>query len=613
MLHLDIETRSATDLTKCGVYAYAEDPEFDILMCAWAHDDDEVQIAIGREQIEAISGLSPHWSGAIMAHGAQFERICFSQFLGMDGFWDPEQWIDSQAMAAEAGYPKKLEKLAVALGGEQKDSAGTRLINLFSKPRKDGTFVQPQDRPVEWQQFIDYCIQDVVTMRDAARKLPNLIPFEEAVWEVDQRINDRGILADLEMAELAVYADYENQAGFKTELRELIGVQNAGSIIQIRKGLKDRLGLELPNLQKETIDEVLAQRQDLTPEQRRALFLRQETALVASDKYSACLRSASPDGRYRGGMTFYGAHTGRWSSKGVQVHNLPKLAFTKPDPNDPSKQVHDLAAEQAAIMDLLLNHGADALTLKKLVRALFIGPFTVVDYASIEARILAWWAGEKWAIEAFADNRDIYSETAKRMGGLTRAQGKIAVLALGYNGSVGSLRNMGYGVGMSDEKVLELVFAWRRANPRIVRMWKLVEEAFMNGGKIGPVSFTKQGKTRRIHLPSGRTLSYHNVGTSQGSHGRRIMFDSPMGHRTDTYGGRLTENVVQAISRDVLALALVNLERAGYPVVLHVHDEVVAEGEHDIEVMSKIMCDVPWAEGLPLGAEGFHTARYRKG
>ena len=611
MLHLDIETRSAIDLRKCGLYAYVEDPEFDILMCAWAHDDDEVRIAIGREQIEAIPGLSPDGDGLIMAHNAQFERICFSKYLGLDEFWPPEQWVDTQALAAEAGYPKKLEKLAVALGGEQKDSAGTRLINLFSKPNR-GKWVQPEDRPVEWQQFIDYCIQDVVTMRDAARRLPDWpVPFEKEVWDVDQRINDRGILADLEMAELAVYADNENQAGFKTELRALIGVQNAGSIPQLHKGLKS-IGLTLPNLQQATLEETL-QRQDLTDEQRRALYLRQETALVASDKYSACLRSASPDGRYRGGMSFCGAHTGRWSSKGVQVHNLPKLAFTKPDPNDPTKQVHDLEAEQAALLDLLMNHGADAQTLKKLIRAMFIGPFTVVDYASIEARILAWWAGEKWATEAFAYGRDIYSETAKRMGGLTRAQGKIAVLALGYNGSVGSLRNMGYGVGMSDEKVLELVFAWRRANPRIVRMWRLVEEAFMDGGKIGPVTFIKDKKSRHIRLPSGRTLSYHNVGTSQGAHGRRIMFDSPMGHRTDTYGGRLTENVVQAVSRDVLALALVNLERAGYPVVLHVHDEVVIEGEHDIPTVSKLMCDVDWADGLPLGAEGFHTARYRKG
>lgn len=605
-LWLDIETRARVDLRTCGVYAYTADPEFRILMCAFGLDDDEIQITTDIDEIhDLVQQAIPK-----TAHNAQFERLSFSASLGQR-YWDPKDWRCTQAQAAEAGYPLKLEELAKKLGGEQKDSAGTRLINLFSKPNpRTGRFVTPEEKPEEWEQFKEYCIQDVVTMRDCSRKMPRLSEFEQQIWETDQRINDRGVLADLELAERAIESDDINLAGYHAELQTMLGITNANSIPQLKKGL-EKINLRLPDLQKDTIDEVLRRDPGLTDQQRRALWLRQETALVASDKYRAAVRSANDDCRYRGGFFFFGAHTGRWSSKGVQIQNLAKLAFTRIDPQT-EKEIHDEAMENAAILDLLLGHQADALTLKKLVRAMFLGPFTVVDYASIEARILAWWAGEKWAVDAFRANRDIYTETANRMGGLTRAQGKIAVLALGYNGSKGSLRNMGYGEGMSDEKVMELVYAWRRANPKIVRLWKLVETAFINGGRVGIVEFVKKGKDREIHLPSGRIMHYRNVRMGQGEHGPRILFDS-RGRMADTYGGRLTENVVQAISRDILATALIRLDNEGYAPVIHVHDEAVLEGIHDIDLVAKLMCDVPWAEGLPLAAEGFHCERYRKG
>lgn len=612
-LYCDIESYSSVDLKKFGAYAYSASPDFEILMCAWSIGNGPVEIAVGREEIEEIPGLrDPNvrkW-----AHNAPFERICFSRFFGLpEGEFLPvEEWEDSQALGAEAGLPKSLSKMARALGGEQKDEAGTRLINLFCKPVR-GKRLMPKDRPEQWQEFIDYCIQDVVTLKDIVRKLPDWPKDERRVFHVDQIINDRGVLIDLELAQMAVDVDAVNQTLYRTELCKLLEIENAGSVQQIMKGL-EKIGLKLPNLQQETVEKAL-ERPKITEDQRRALILRQETALVASAKYQAALGSAGSDGRYRGGLRFFGAHTGRWSAGGVQLQNPPKDLLTPKNSalsDEQARQVEQ-AAVAAAILDLRLGLGAEATQLKALVRAMYVGPYSVLDYAAIEARILAWWAREMWAVEAFLNKRDIYTETAKRMGGLTRQQGKIAVLALGYGGSVGSLRGMGYGVGMTDEKVLELVHAWRRANPKIVKLWRAFESLFMDGGRIGVIEVERHGKNRSIILPSGRPIIYNNVGLSEGAHGPRIMFDGAKGFRTDTYGGRLVENVVQAMSRDVLARALVNLEAEGLRSVFHVHDEVVIEGEHDLEQVAALMCDVPWAKGLPLDAEGFHCDRYMKG
>lgn len=599
-LWLDIETYSSVDLKKFGVYAYAASPDFEILMCAWSTElDGPTHIAVGWDEINAIPGL---WDDDVVkeAQNAQFERVCFSNFLvpGTTEYLDPQYWMCTAAMGAEVGLPQSLEQMAKALGAEEKDSAGTRLINLFCKPQR-GKRVMPEDKPEQWEEFKAYCIQDVDTMKDIRRRVkgwPN--ELERQVYIVDQKINDRGLAVDLDLARVAIETDAKNQIAYREEMCTILEIDNAGSVQQIQKALA-REKLVLPDLRQETVEKTLA-RTNLNHVQRRALELRKETALVASKKFEAVVGAANADSRYRGGLKFFGAHTGRWSSKGVQIQNLPKETIDHPE---------------AAILDLHLGLGADALTLKALVRSLFVGPYTVVDYASIEARILAWIANEQWALDAFADKRDIYVETANRMGGLTRSQGKIAVLALGFAGSVGSLRGMGYGVGMSDEKVLELVYAWRRANPKIVRTWKQFESVFMSGGEIARVNVVKDGKDRAVVLPSGRPIVYRNVGLSQhgGQHGPRIMFDGAKGFRTDTYGGRLTENVVQAISRDILAQALLNLDEEGLDVVAHIHDEAVIEGTHDIEYVSKVMCDVSWAKGLPLDAEGFHCDRYMKG
>lgn len=342
-------------------------------------------------------------------------------------------------------------------------------------------------------------------------------------------------------------------------------------------------------------------KKNLTADQRTVLELRQELALVASKKYQAAIDASSSDGRLRGGFQYFGAHTGRWAGRRVQLHNLPRAAL-------------DSTAEvDAAILDLKLGAGASSQTLKALVRPMFMGPFGIIDYSAIEARVLAWLAGEEWVLEAFRKGRDIYVETAERMGGLTRFQGKVAVLALGYNGSIGSLAAMG--AEGDDEQLMMLVHQWRRANPNIVRLWKIMDQAFRGTGMaVGKrMRVEKDGNDRLLHLPSGRAIHYHDVEAA----GKRITFANFRAPgRMDTYGGRLVENATQAVARDILAEALVRLGEAGYDVVGHVHDEVIIEMPQDgtlAQLQDIVTASPKWADGLPLGGEGFVSQRYQKG
>jgi DNA polymerase len=607
-LYIDIETRSRQDLKTVGVYRYTECPDFRILMAAWAHDDGPITTAVGEGDILAIPGLFDPEVEKV-AHNAQFERVCFSRLDGT-GWLDAAEWRDTMALAAEYGHPLSLNGLARALGAPPKDDAGSKLIRLFCMPRRDGGWNDETTHPMEWLDFIAYCEQDVDTLREVDRRVgkwPTAV--ERRVWEADQRINDNGMQIDLEMARLAERASIANTKDMMQESVELTGLDNPNSIQQLGRWLREQ-DSPLPNLRAETVEEALAG--DLPDRVRRVLELRLDLALASSSKYATGLATVSPDGRVRGGFRFFGAHTGRWSGRGLQPQNLPRLAFKTE------------AETEAAILDLKMGLGADPQTLKKLIRPLFLGPFTVVDYAAIEARVIAWLAGEEWALGAFRAGRDIYVETAERMGGLTRAQGKVAVLALGYNGAVNSLRAMG--AEGDDADLLALVVAWRRANRNIVKMWSLLEDAIEEGGQVGRhIRVSRHGSTMKIHLPSGRAIHYHHV-----RHGKYTVEDAKTGKtirkegwryanprgggNIGTYGGRLAENVTQAVARDLMAEALVRLHDRGYTVAAHVHDEILVEGEHDVAEIAKIMCELPdWAEGLPVDGEGFVCQRYRKG
>lgn len=625
-LYIDIETRSRIDLRKTGVYKYVKCPDWRILMAGWAFDDDPVQMAIGHEQVLAIPDLF-HPGLTKVAHNAQFERVNFSELrlreLGTPGYLPPDDWHDTQALAGELGWPQSLEMLGKALGGEEKDSAGTRLINLFCKPNRKGGWNGPDTHPEEWLDFIAYCDQDVVTLRDIAKALGDWpTESERRVFLADQVINDRGIRIDVDLARAAVQAGVENERVQKARIRELAGnVENPGSVQQMGGWLRSE-GLEVPDLRAETVQKLLDG--DLTDDQREVLTLRQELALAAPKKFESALEAVLPDGRLRGTLKFFGAHTGRWAGRGTQVQNLPRHAFKTDEETE------------LAIWELRNEFGASSDTLKRLVRALFLGPFTVVDYSSIEARVLAWLAGEEWALQAFRDGRDIYVETAERMSTpgneLSRSQGKVAVLALGYNGGVNSLRAMG--AEGEDNDLKRLVVHWRRANPNITRLWQQLGDAFGDLGEVGShlhmtESEDKLGRAVHLWLPSGRAISYHGVkweryrvvdphtGRPVSKEGWRYADPkNPFNHRQriGTYGGRLAENATQAVARDIMAGALVRLEDAGFHVVAHVHDEIIVEGEHDVDEIRKIMTEVPdWAYGLPIDGEGFTCDRYRKG
>ena len=612
---MDIETRSSVDLKKSNVYRYSESDDFEILMVAWAVDDGPVKVAVGTQEIaDKFLTLFADKRHKLVAHNAQFERICMSRHLGLPTgtYIKPTRWIDTMARAAEAGHPLTLDGLAKALGTTVKDSAGTRLINLFCTPNRDGEFTTPEEKPEQWQQFIDYCKQDVAVLQEVFYKLPAETAKEAQAWRADQVLNDIGVEADLEMAEAAVEAAEVNQLSQELEVMRITGVKNPGSLQQMRAWFESQ-GVDVPDLKKETVDALLAG-DSLTDDQRRVLELRQELALTASSKYLAVLRHASEDRRLRGQFRFFGAHTGRWAGRGVQLHNLPRA------------QLETVAEEDAARLDLAMGAGADAQTLKRLVRAALVGPFTVVDYSAIEARVVAWLAGEEWALEAFRDGRDIYIETAARMFNLDREaakarrfDGKVATLALGYNGGVGSLSAMG---ADGDRNHLQnLVNQWRRANRNIVELWSQMDKAFRVGGPVGAgqVTVEADGSSRYLHLPSGRAIAYHGFGqkwvTTQYGRQRRMTFLDPRKNniRVDTYGGRATENITQAVARDVLSEAIIRLQEAGYKVVGHVHDEVIIEGTHDVDEVARIMCETTdWSAGLPLAAEGQNQKRYRK-
>lgn len=615
IVYCDIETRSRVDLRKSNVYRYAADPDFRILMMAYAVDDGPVELVLDESDMRR---LVEQWTGGgyrIIAQNSSFERVCFSRLLELPTgtYLDPELFDDPMPLAAEHGFPMKLESMARWLGGEQKDEAGAHLIRYFCSPTRDGGFRTPEDSPERWDLFKSYNVQDVETLRSVYQALPGWpTPGERAAWVLDQRINDRGIAVDVPMARAAVDAAEANHLEQSAEFTALTGVHNPGSTSQVMAWFEGR-GMALPNLQKATVDAVLASTAP-GPTERRALELRQDLALVASKKYIAALDRVDSDGRLRGSFQFFGAHTGRWAGRGVQLQNLPSATVETLEGASIDSSIG------AAALDLTLGLGGDANTLKAMVRSMFTGPFTVVDYSAIEARVLAWIAGEQWAIEAFAAGRDIYVETAKRMGGLSRREGKVATLALGYNGGVNSLRAMG--AEGEDEDLQALVTSWREANEHITALWTDLEQAFWTGGDAGErLRVEVVGDSRRIVLPSGRAVTYHTVRREWGVNrwGKRapqLSFRDPKrgGARVETYGGRLTENVTQAIARDVLADALLALDDEGFPVVGHVHDEVIVEGLHDLDTVAEVMTTAStWTEGLPLDAEGYQCPRYRKG
>lgn len=644
VLWLDIETYSPVDLAKSGVYKYTEHPDWRILMCSWALNDGEVHRAEGHEAILKIPGLFDKKVLKI-AHNASFERINLSRLKSRKKFLPPEQFFDTAALARAWGLPASLKDFALAMGAEEKDEAGTRLINLFSKPNRRGERVNPAERPDDWAAFGAYCDQDVETMRDAAKRLARDFPRgERAVYEVDQRINDRGVRVDTALAEAAERCFKDNRAEALKEIAKIAGVDNGNSVAQLRAWLKSR-GVDTEDLRKDTVKELLEG--DLPDDVRRVLTLRQECAVSAAAKFTAAIRATNDDGRLRGTMQYFGASTGRFAGRLIQFQNLARDGFKGPDGN------YDAAAEEAAVGRLLEGGSVPSPELKKLIRPLLMGPFVVCDYSSIEARVMAWLTGEQWMIDAFRNDEDIYVATAAKLGGpekgFDRQHGKVASLALQYRGGIGAMIAMG-GRNIlpknTPEDVLrkrlqEIVNIWRAQSPAVRRFWAQLERILGTGGGVdtGLVSIEVKGQDRYVWLPSKRPIVYRGLtrrwkqpldvdGTPLGParlvpHVLNTGGDRARVPYKPLHGGIITENIVQAVARDILVQALRALEDAGWPVVTHIHDEVVCEIPADkrtldedalVAEVSEIMCRPPyWADDdLVIKAAGYTCQRYHK-
>lgn len=635
-LSIDIETYSSADLAKAGTYRYVESDDFRVLLFGYSIDHGPIEVvdleageAIPSEVIKAIRDKSViKW-----AFNASFERVCISRMLGMKTgeYLDPTSWRCSMIWSAYLGLPMSLEMVGEVLGlGKQKMKEGKALIRRFCRPTQSGRIL-PSSFPDEWTLFKDYNRRDVETEMAIQDRL-SPFPVPDSVWKEyadSEIINDRGVLVDLAMAKKVIDIDRQSSADISARLREITGLENPNSAMQMKAWLADN-GLEVETLDRKEVAELAA---NVKEELREPLQLRLKLAKSSIRKYDAMLATACSDARARGMFQFYGSHTGRWAGRHVQLQNLPQ------------NHISDLAGAR----DDVMRQDYDALTrkyddvpdiLSQLVRTAFIPSegmkFIVADYSAIEARVVSWYAGEEWRLEVFRHDGDIYSETASRMFGVhvakhgpnaeLRQKGKRAELACGYGGSVGAIKAMGaVEMGIPEEELRGIVDAWRKANPAIVRFWWDVDRAAKTAirnrrpVRLGRLVMSDERGILFIQLPSGRKLAYQKAAVGLNRFGGEGITHLGVDGTTrkwrtlETYGPKLVENIVQATSRDILAHAI-GLMKA-LRVVMHIHDEIVVEAPVSMKVddIVQIMTTLPsWADGLPLSADGYECPFYRK-
>lgn len=638
-LHLDLETKSPIDLIKCGVYRYAE--EATILLLAYAMDNEPVRILDMTEDVlpDDLAWALSDPSIIKMGHNANFERTLIKSCWGIE--CPPEQWRCTQIMAYANGLPGSLEQVAFVLGlAEQKDPIGKKLIKMFSLPQKP-TKKQPkvwltkEDRPAEWEQFKQYCIKDVEVERAIHHALRDLPRKEWELWALDQRANDTGLCVDQRLVEAAIRIDDHQTSRLLAEAIELTGLDNPNSVAQLKAWLLEEHGEEVKSINKGTVAELSSK---LNGSGQRMLEIRAQLGKTSIDKYRALERSVCSDGRVRGLLQFYGAsRTGRWAGRLVQVQNLPRPLM---------EEWSDLEAARGAALFgdpalLEMIYGNPTQVLADLIRTALTAAeghrLIICDESAIEARVLAWLADEAWRLEVFNTHGKIYEASASAMFKVPlekikkgnpeyalRMKGKISELALGYQGGPGALITMGaLKMGIPENELQGLVDAWREANTKVVAFWYRVEsdakraireKVQVTRDKYG---FSMVGKTLLMHLPSGRALAYWNTRISGG----QIKFDG-MDQKTkkwttlDTYGGKLVENLTQAVARDCMAEAMLRMRDAGYQIRMTVHDEVVAEvpeGKGSVAEVEALMGEsIKWADGLPLKGAGFESFYYRK-
>lgn len=657
---VDIETYSEVDIKSCGLYRYATDPSFEILLIAWATDDGsgfgETQccdLATGdpfpAELLEAFQ------SGTVrlIAHNASFERVCFSvhlqrhfpgQYLQPGAFLSPENWLCTMVMAGSLTLPLALKDVGEVLKtAQQKDKEGERLIKLFSmpcKPTKSNGYRTrnlPKHYPADWAKFKGYCIQDVNTEIDIYKRLKRF-PMPDREWHhyrVNERVNDRGVKIDTELVQQAIACDLMLSDAMTKKAYELTGLENPNSVSQLKSWLDER-GIPMDSLGKKDVAQMIGEldKNGVDEEAMDMLKLRLQMAKSSVKKYQAAERCVCPDGRARGLFQFYGAsRTGRYSGRNIQLQNLPQNHIST------LEQARELV--KMGCFDMVESiYGNTPDVLSQLIRTMLVPKegceFIVADFSAIEARVLAWEAEEQWVLDAFQNGEDLYCATASQMfhvpvvkhgvNGELRQKGKIATLACGYGGSSGALISMGaLQMGLKEEELPEIIDSWREANPKIVQYWWDVEKAAMTAYKtgerseIGKIAFEFWSGTLWMVLPSGRRLAYLKPRTQPNRFGRMSLTYEGVGQnhkwsRQETYSGRLVENATQAIARDILAEAMARMEDYGLSIVGHVHDEVIIEapiGKYKVDEVCKLMAIKPdWCEGLPLSAAGYLAPSY---
>ena len=639
----DLETYSSVDLTKCGVYRYCESEDFEILLAAYSIDGGAVQVtdlACGEKLPQEILDALEDETVEKWSYNSQFERICLSRLLGYPAgdYLAPESWRCSMVWASTLGLPRSLESVGAVLGLEkQKLTEGKDLIRYFCVPCKPTkanggrTRNRPEHDPEKWERFKAYNLRDVETEMQIQKRLSKF-PVPDAIWEeyhLDQEINDRGIGVDMELVRQAISMDARSREWLTASMQELTELENPNSVQQMKQWLADH-GLETDTLGKTAVAEL----GKTAPEPlREVLSLRQQLAKSSVKKYTAMENAVCADSRAHGMFVFYGANrTGRFSGRLIQLQNLYKNTMP------------DLAQARALVrsgnyeaLSMLYEDIPD--TLSQLIRTAFVPQdgrkLIVADFSAIEARVLAWLAGEKWVLEVFEKGGDIYCETAARMfhcrvekhgeNAELRQKGKQATLSCGYGGSVGALKAMGaLEAGMTEEELQPLVDSWRAANPNIVRFWWDVDRAVKECVKMRiptethGLRFDYRSAMLFITLPSGRRLAYVKPRIGENQFGGESVTYMGVGgtkkwERLESYGPKFVENIVQGTARDILCNAMQTLKNCS--IVAHVHDEIIIEADRRMSVTA--VCEQmgrtpPWAKGLKLRADGYECEFYQK-
>lgn len=641
-LHIDIETYSPIDLKTCGIYKYAESDEFEILIIAYALNDNQIKVielANGDEMPQDFIDMLFDKDIVKCAHNAMFERVCFKNI----GYDIPiPQWECTAVKSAYCGLPLGLEAVSNALNLEDKSKslAGKALIKFFSIPVK-GKRNHAKDYPSKFDEYVDYCIQDVEAEREIDRILDvyEWPEFERQNYIIDQMINDRGILVDATMAQAAYDLDIEFKENCIAKLKQLTNLANPNSPVQLMSWLNSAQNeIKITSIAKEKLQPLL---KTATGTVLEVIKLRELISKTSVKKYTAMLNAMCKDGRIRGLFQFYGANkTGRFAGRLVQLQNLPVNRMKDLD------LARSLARKSDLDLLMMFYHDIPSI-LSQLIRTALIAEvgytFSVSDFSSVEARILSWLASEEWRMEVFATHGKIYEAAAVKMFNVPfeevtkdsewRMRAKNGELALGYGGSLGAMVRMaGPNTTLTPTDMKDIIRKWRKANPKIVEMWANINECALEAVKhkrkvdtgYRGVSFECDGKVMRLNLPSGRSISYFEP------HLKMNKFDSwAINYKnidqvtkkwcdTDTYGGKLVENIVQAISRDILCCSMQDLVKAGFDINMHVHDEIIAEvdkniGEDKLKEMETIMKkEISWAPDLILGAEGYITDYYKK-